>query len=69
MKKLSLSPTASNDSTFGSRNSPIPQGLRCPRCGCHTLPVYYTRSQGNYILRIRHCSQCAGRLLTRERIE
>jgi transcriptional regulator NrdR family protein len=47
----------------------IPAGLRCPRCGCRALPVYYTRSQDNHILRIRHCSQCSRRLLTRERVE
>jgi DNA-directed RNA polymerase subunit RPC12/RpoP len=69
MKKPVPPPAASNNSTFGIRNSPISQGLRCPRCGCHMLPVYYTRAQDNYILRIRHCNQCARRLLTRERVE
>ena len=51
------------------KNTPWPKnppGLRCPRCGCRILPVYYTRAQGTYILRIRHCDRCGHRIITHE---
>ena len=51
------------------KNTPRPKnppGLRCTRCGCRLLPVYYTRAHDNHILRIRYCSQCGRRFLTRE---
>ena len=52
-----------------NRRPKVPQGLRCPRCGCRQLPVYYTRNQANYVFRVRYCSRCGRRLLTRERVE
>ena len=56
-------------SNVKNRQSKIPQGLRCPRCNCRQLPVYYTRNQADYVFRVRYCVQCSRRLLTRERLE
>ena len=52
-----------------NRQTKIPQGLRCPRCNCCQLPVYYTRNQADYVFRVRYCTQCSRRLLTRERVD
>ena len=42
-------------------------GLGCPRCGCHHLPVVYTRQRHGYILRLRECRHCGKRIRTQER--
>jgi hypothetical protein len=47
--------------------TPLP-GLRCPRCGCNNLRVYYTRPQASHIRRIRRCYNCGQRLVTREMV-
>ena len=53
-------------SKIENRQSKIFPGLRCPRCGCSNLPVYYTRAQSNHILRVRRCYNCGRKLVTRE---
>jgi hypothetical protein len=43
-------------------------GLRCPRCNCGHLPVFYTRQRGkNRIMRVRKCRNCGHKMTTYER--
>jgi len=54
-----------------SRPAPIavePLGIRCPRCGCRHLPVYYVRPRGRGKLRVRVCRNCGRKVVTRETV-
>ena len=42
-------------------------GLRCPKCGCVRLDVYYIRHCGESNRRCRICANCGRRVLTMER--
>jgi transcriptional regulator NrdR family protein len=41
-------------------------GLSCPKCGCHHLPVVYTRPYGEKTMRRRCCRNCGWRFATFE---
>ena len=34
------------------------RGIRCTKCGCPRLRVYYTRARENSIKRVRVCENC-----------
>jgi hypothetical protein len=42
-------------------------GLKCPKCECRHLPVYYTRHVDGTVRRVRRCRHCGYELTTRER--
>ena len=50
------------------KEQPVEPGLKCPECGCSHLPVWYTRSRGDKIVRVRKCRNCGRRVSTTERI-
>lgn len=47
---------------------PPPDALRCPRCACPEVPVYYTRRRSGTVRRVRRCRHCGKRFATVERI-
>jgi len=48
--------------------TPQPEGLECPACGCRHLPVLYTRRHPRRIKRVRECRNCGRRVTSFERI-
>ncbi len=42
------------------------QGIRCPKCGCADLRVYWTRPGEGTIRRVRKCRNCGQRVPTFE---
>lgn len=47
---------------------PEAPGLRCPKCWCADLRVYYTRKRRRQILRVRICRHCGTHVRTYERV-
>lgn len=45
-----------------------PPRLRCPKCGCPHLPVYWTRQSNGLVRRHRKCRNCGRPIITTERI-
>jgi hypothetical protein len=45
-------------------------GLTCPKCGCHHLPVYGTKRVGTRVMRYRRCRHCDfGPIITYEALK
>jgi len=42
-------------------------GLRCRKCGCRDLRVYYTRRKNGRIVRRRRCRHCGTLTTTTEK--
>lgn len=44
-----------------------PKVMRCPRCHCTDLRVYYTRRRPLHIMRVRRCRHCGKQITTWEK--